>query len=63
MIKAQGDFFFLNEDVDFFIRKFRSLVEIKNEHEKLKEERDYILIQFGVDMDVVHSKKTSLDFN
>ncbi|GFO06493.1 Cap-gly domain-containing linker protein 1-like isoform x3 [Plakobranchus ocellatus] len=45
--KAKDEFVYLLEDVDLFIRKFKKLLEIRQEYEKLLEERDYILVHFG----------------
>ena len=56
MIKAQGDFFFLNQDIDVFLNKFNELLEDQKCHEKLKKDRDYILIHFGWDK-VIEERK------
>ncbi|RUS80147.1 hypothetical protein EGW08_012104 [Elysia chlorotica] len=50
--KVNNEFVYLLEDVDLFIRKFKNLLEVRQDYEKLLEERDYILIHFGFKNDV-----------
>ena len=57
--KANDEFVYLLEDVDLFIRKFKKLLEVRQEYEKLLEERDYILIHFGFKNDIDSNLKAN----
>ncbi|GFR82110.1 CAP-Gly domain-containing linker protein 1-like isoform X3 [Elysia marginata] len=57
--RAKDEFVYLLEDVDLFIRKFKNLLEVRQDYEKLLEERDYILIHFGFKNDVDSNLKTN----
>ncbi|XP_005107451.1 myosin-9 [Aplysia californica] len=63
MQKAQGEYFFMSEDVDLFVRKFKSLTEVKKLYDKLLEERDYILIHFGWDITQNNKKAAGVKFD
>ena len=49
MIKEQGQFFFLNEDIDMFIRKFKEMMGVQKLYDQVLEEKDYLLVHFGVE--------------
>ena len=57
--KAKDEFVYLLEDVDLFIRKFKNLLEVRQDYEKLLEERDYILIHFGFKTEVDSNLKNN----